>query len=106
MEHIIGQGGGAAMGMPALGTLPVIKCPTCGSICFENVFLLRVLSALQSPNGQENIIPEPTFRCTRCGYIHGGISDENKDSQPEEKPNEEEPDKNDDGPKEGKLKLV
>jgi len=105
MEHIIGQGGGAAMGMPALGTLPVIKCPTCGGICFENVFLLRVLSALQSPNGQENIIPEPTFRCTKCGYILGGISDgsdkedKNEDSQPEES-------KDDNDAEEGKLKLV
>jgi len=81
MEHILGQGNKAGMGIPPLGSLPVVKCSNCGSLCFENVYLLRVLSAIQSPDGQELIIPEPTFRCVRCHAVMGGFSDTNKDAE-------------------------
>lgn len=76
MEHIIGQGNNMRMNMPQLGSLPVVKCNICGSISFENVYLIRVLSALQSPDGQEHIIPEPTFRCTECKTFLGGKQEE------------------------------
>lgn len=89
MEHIIGQGNKAAMGMPPLGSLPVVKCSNCGSLCFENVYLLRVLSAIQSPDGQEHLIPEPTFRCVSCHAIMGGFSDTSKDTKDEEEIREE-----------------
>lgn len=87
MDHIIGGGGNrAAMNIPPLNTLSVIRCSKCGSICFENVFLLRVLSAIQSPDGQEHIIPEPTFRCSECGSILGTNS---SGAEYNEEPNEE-----------------
>ena len=110
MEHIIGGGSGgnrAAMNIPPLNTLSVIKCSKCGNLCFENVFLLRVLSSIQSPDGQEHIIPEPTFRCVQCGSILGtnssNIEDEEVNIDQEEPVKEgdnKEPDES------GGLKLV
>jgi len=72
MEHIFGQDHKkTAMSMPQMGALPVVTCSKCGGIFFENAFLLRVLSAIVSPDGQEHIIPEPVFRCTSCHSVIG-----------------------------------
>ena len=85
MENIIGQNK-ASMGIPSLGSLPFVKCSNCGNVCFENVYVLRVLSALQSPDGHEHLIPEPTFRCVTCKCIISGIKDEqcNEDNNDED----------------------
>lgn len=116
MEHIIGQGNNrAAMNMPALNTLPVLKCSKCDSLCFENVFLLRLLSALQSPDGQEHLIPEPTFRCVKCGAIIGerledaeqdDSGDSTEPTEPTEPIKESNEDNNEQPEESGKLKLV
>jgi len=90
MEHILGQGGGSPVNMPAMSTLPVIRCSKCGGICFENVFLLRVLSAIQSPDGQEHLVPEPTFRCTGCQSILGGFGDLSNEEKENNSPEQEE----------------
>lgn len=42
----------------------------CNSEQFVAHYLLRKLSALVSPNGQETIIPIQVFACAMCGQIH------------------------------------
>jgi uncharacterized Zn finger protein len=46
-----------------------VKCEGCDNLYFEQVLQIKKLSALQSPNGQESLIPVPVFRCTSCGEV-------------------------------------
>ncbi len=56
-----------------------IACESCGNTTFNNVFIIKHISALLSPNGQEIHAPVPTFACTKCGNI-------NKNFLPPEQP--------------------
>jgi uncharacterized Zn finger protein len=47
-----------------------IVCENCGNYTFEEVLLMKRLSALVSPNGKEALVPIPTFACNACGYIN------------------------------------
>ena len=40
---------------------------TCGCKYFMEVKMVRILSALLSPTGQESIIPVPALVCLKCG---------------------------------------
>lgn len=55
-----------------------VKCQSCGGTVFKNVFVIKQISALVSPNGQEINAPIPTFACTKCDHI-------NKNFLPEER---------------------
>ena len=46
-----------------------ILCPKCGSPVYEKVAMIKKLSAIISPSGQEQIIPIEGFRCIECKYI-------------------------------------
>lgn len=45
-------------------------CNECNNETFKQVFLMRKLSALLSPSGEETMIPIPTFACDKCGHIN------------------------------------
>ena len=47
-----------------------IKCESCEGQTFKQTLLLRKLSALVSPNGQETIIPMQVFACEKCGHVN------------------------------------
>ena len=47
-----------------------IVCENCGNYTFNEVMLMKRLSALLSPTGKEAVIPIPTFACNACGYIN------------------------------------
>jgi uncharacterized Zn finger protein len=47
-----------------------VKCDNCGNYTFNEVVLMKKLSALLSPTGKEAIVPIPTFACNACGYIN------------------------------------
>ncbi len=46
-------------------TLPDIIC-TCGSKHWVSAFILKKVSALISPNGQEGVVPVPDMVCCKC----------------------------------------
>ena len=52
-----------------------IECEECGSRGFKQTLMLKRLSALVSPNGQETIIPMQVFACEKCGYVNKEFSD-------------------------------
>tara|TARA_R110002020_G_scaffold414404_1_gene623885 strand:- start:209 stop:445 length:237 start_codon:yes stop_codon:yes gene_type:complete len=52
-----------------------IKCEACESSTFKQTLLLRKMSALVSPNGQETIIPMQVFACEKCGHVNKEFSD-------------------------------
>lgn len=48
-----------------------VTCEECGNDTFLQVFIIRKISALMSPTGQETIAPIPaTFQCSKCGHIN------------------------------------
>lgn len=56
--------------MPDLSLAQDIVCENCGNLTFEEVLLMKKVSALMSPNGKEGIVPIPTFACVACGYVN------------------------------------
>ena len=56
--------------MPDLSQATDITCENCGNLTFEEVMMLKKVSALVSPNGKEGIVPIPTFACVACGWVN------------------------------------
>ena len=52
-----------------------IKCEKCENLTFKQTLLLRKLSALVSPSGQETLVPVQVFACEKCGYVNSDFSD-------------------------------
>ena len=52
-----------------------IKCENCENQTFKQSLLLRKLSALVSPNGQETLVPVQVFACEKCGNVNSEFSD-------------------------------
>lgn len=47
-----------------------IVCDNCGNYTFNEVVLMKRISALVSPTGKEAVVPIPTFACNACGFIN------------------------------------
>ena len=47
-----------------------IVCEKCGGKGFRQTMMLKRLSSLMSPTGQEAIIPVACFACDTCGHIN------------------------------------
>jgi uncharacterized Zn finger protein len=47
-----------------------VTCESCGNYTFQEVALMKRVSALVSPTGKEAIVPIPTFGCNACGFIN------------------------------------
>ena len=54
-----------------------IKCESCGGSTFKQTLLLRKMSALVAPGGQETIIPMQVFACEKCGHVNKEFTDIN-----------------------------
>jgi len=52
-----------------------IKCEACENQTFKQSLLLRKLSALVSPNGQETLVPVQVFACEKCGNVNSEFTD-------------------------------
>lgn len=48
-------------------------CEKCENDTFIQVFMMRRLSALLSPAGQESMIPIQAFACAKCGHVNEGF---------------------------------
>lgn len=53
-----------------LSTAKDLSCENCGSMKFQITFLLKQISALLSPTGEDITIPIQTFSCQKCGWIN------------------------------------
>ena len=47
-----------------------MKCDECENNTFKQTMMLRKMSAIVSPNGQETIIPVAVFACEKCGNVN------------------------------------
>ena len=50
-------------------TTPV-KCESCENQTFKQTLLIRKVSALVSPDGQEQYVPVAVFACEKCGHVN------------------------------------
>ena len=64
-----GKDGQAQQTIDMSQTTP-IKCEKCDNSTFKQTLLVRKLSALVSPNGQETVIPIAVFACEKCGHVN------------------------------------
>ena len=46
-----------------------IKCESCGDEFFSHSFMIKKLSAFQSPTGKAMMMPLQVFRCDDCGEV-------------------------------------
>ena len=51
-----------------------IVCEKCSCPYFRQAQILKRMSALISPNGQEQRIAIPVIRCDDCGHVNEGFS--------------------------------
>ena len=66
-----GQGGGPpTMDNVDLTHAKNIECDECKCKAFKQSMMLKKLSALVSPNGQEAIVPVMVFACEQCGHVN------------------------------------
>ena len=63
-------GGGMTLDDVDLSSAKDIVCEKCGCKGFKSTLMLKKLSALLSPTGQEAIIPIQAFGCDSCGHIN------------------------------------
>jgi len=54
-----------------------IACEACNGKTFKQTLLMRKMSALVAPNGQETIIPMAVFACEKCGHVNKEFTDLN-----------------------------
>tara|TARA_R100000152_G_C6773911_1_gene201450 strand:- start:388 stop:639 length:252 start_codon:yes stop_codon:yes gene_type:complete len=52
-----------------------LECEKCQGKGFQQTMMLKKLSALMSPTGQEAIIPVAAFACQSCGHINKEFQD-------------------------------
>ena len=52
-----------------------ITCEKCEGVGFRQTMMLKKLSPLMSPTGQETIIPVGVFACDSCGHVNKEFQD-------------------------------
>ena len=65
-----GSGGPTTIDQVDLTHAKDIVCEKCEHKGFKQTMMLKRLSALVSPNGQESIVPVMAFACDKCGHIN------------------------------------
>ena len=68
MTMIKGQDG--ALNNVDLTHATTLECEECKCKGFKQTMMLKKLSPLMSPTGQEAIIPVAAFCCEQCGHIN------------------------------------
>lgn len=73
-----------------------VTCDNCGNYTFQEVVLMKRLSALVSPTGKEALVPIPVFACNACGHINrrflpASMQSHEEPTQEQQEPQEEKP---------------
>ena len=65
-----GPGGATTLDNIDLTHAKTIECEKCQNVGFRQTMMLKKLSPLMSPSGQEAIIPVGVFACDSCGHVN------------------------------------
>lgn len=60
------HGGGPKIDIKQLQSM---ECAKCDCKAFSQAYLLKKMSAIQSPTGEEEIVPVQVFACNDCGFV-------------------------------------
>ena len=74
MIETMGPNGQAQMNID-LSQASDVKCDECKNDSFKQTILIKKMSALISPTGQEIVIPVAAFSCEKCGHINDDFRD-------------------------------
>ena len=69
MIETVGQDGSSQMNID-MSNASDVKCDKCENDSFKQTILIKKMSALISPTGQEVLIPVAAFSCEKCGHIN------------------------------------
>lgn len=47
-----------------------VKCDSCGSSNFINIYKIRKISGLMSGSGRDMVVPVPVYACADCGHVN------------------------------------
>ena len=56
-----------------LGQAETLQCDKCSNYLFITSYVLKKISALISPNGQEGIVPIQVYSCGNCGAVPSSL---------------------------------
>ena len=65
-----GPGGAQTLDNVDLSHAKTIVCEKCQGVGFKQTMMLKKLSPLMSPSGQEAIVPVGVFACEACGHVN------------------------------------
>ena len=51
-----------------------VTCESCGNHTFVTVMMMKRISPIISPTGEEAIVPIQTFACNACGFVNKAFS--------------------------------
>ena len=58
-----------AMDMSQLTSMKNLRCPHCANQVFQQLFIAKKISAIESQSGKAGIAPMQIFACTNCGAV-------------------------------------
>ena len=58
-----------------LSKADTIKCDDCGNYLFITSNVIKRISAIMSPTGQEALVPVQVYSCGNCGKVAEGMLD-------------------------------
>ena len=58
-----------------LSKTTIVSCESCSGKTFKQTMLLRKMSAIVSPTGQDTLIPVAVFACEQCGHVNKEFSE-------------------------------
>ena len=70
-----------------LSKMETMKCEQCGSSLFSISYIIKRISAIMSPTGEESIVPVQVYSCDGCSKVPevllkgSGLSDTTETSE-------------------------
>jgi uncharacterized Zn finger protein len=52
-----------------LSKADTLQCDKCDNYLFITSFVIKRISAIMSPNGQEGLVPVQVYSCGNCGQV-------------------------------------
>ena len=52
-----------------LSKADTMNCDDCGNYLFITSYVIKRISAIMSPNGQEGLVPVQVYSCGNCGKV-------------------------------------
>jgi len=58
-----------------LSRATMVECESCANKSFKQTIIIKKLSAIISPTGEETLVPIGVFACEKCGHVNKDMVD-------------------------------